>query len=318
MRIEALQEILAIAGTGSISKAAEKTDIRKTSLSSTVKSVEQEVGYQLFRRSSSGVQLTEKGQAFIRLASEILDSYSRMLELGTADRQPFTVYVNHSVSELFYREVYGHLYRSFPDLKLRIYRIPPETYIYQHKASDSMRQIAIDCYPVNRFADAKKDGERNGFVMEYLHTFRLMAYINRRNPLSELKSVTLPMLMDQNLLFGVDPSIAHPGVVPTFGSGYKSADGAGFVPLMRMVHASDMVGVFPEYRNLPFAEEFNEYTDIVPVPITGEGVEEITYEQCLIHPGKMRLAPEEKALVARIREVFGSRDGAPDGGKHIV
>ena len=44
MRIEALQEILAIAGTGSISKAAEKTDIRKTSLSSTVKSVEQEVG----------------------------------------------------------------------------------------------------------------------------------------------------------------------------------------------------------------------------------------------------------------------------------
>ena len=58
MKLEQLSQVIEIADTGSFSEAARKLFITQPALSRSVKQLEQELGYEIFERNSSGVVLT--------------------------------------------------------------------------------------------------------------------------------------------------------------------------------------------------------------------------------------------------------------------
>ena len=67
MNIKHLSYVVEICRCGSINKAAQNLYISQSSLSGSVKSLEEELHYQLFRRKNSGIELTEEGLSLIHI-----------------------------------------------------------------------------------------------------------------------------------------------------------------------------------------------------------------------------------------------------------
>jgi len=74
MTIQQCKYVLEIAKTGSFSEAAKQLFIAQSSLSISVKTLEQELDIKIFERSGNGVYLTEEGAEFVRYARQICDS----------------------------------------------------------------------------------------------------------------------------------------------------------------------------------------------------------------------------------------------------
>lgn len=74
MTIQQCKYVLEIAATGSFSQAAKKLFIAQSSLSISVKSLEQELGIRIFDRSGNGVCLTQDGAEFVRYANQIVEA----------------------------------------------------------------------------------------------------------------------------------------------------------------------------------------------------------------------------------------------------
>jgi len=304
VRIETLQYMLTVAETGSITKAAEIINMQKTSLSSAILAAEKELGFPVFIRSASGVMLTEKGEQALQIASEIVEQYKNLLDIGVKDRLPLSIYVNYSISELFFSEISSKLYMRLPNLQFRSYKMRPEIYLSSHKGKNSPREIAIDCYLKTDIAEAAQLAEKNGYTLETLSNFQLMAYINRKNPLSKRDYITVEMLQGQDYFFGVDAPAPAVERTRPFDKNYKVMDGGDFIQLLQIVNSSDVIGIFPEYKNLPFSPLFNDYTEVVPVPLTGNIESETSFVECLIVPKHASFSSDERMLLQLIRELI--------------
>ena len=71
MKLQQLTEIIEIANTGSFSQAARNLYASQPSLSRSVKQLEEEVGFQIFERTSRGVIPTPRGQHLLDRARAI-------------------------------------------------------------------------------------------------------------------------------------------------------------------------------------------------------------------------------------------------------
>lgn len=80
MELRHLQGFLAVAGAMSFRRAAEQLDTVPSSVSRMIAVLEDELGVELFARSSRGVQLTQVGHAFLRDAREIVAAVDRARE----------------------------------------------------------------------------------------------------------------------------------------------------------------------------------------------------------------------------------------------
>lgn len=72
MTIQQCIYVLEIHNTGSFSEAARKLFVAQSSLSNSVKSLEDELGIKIFERSNNGAVLTVDGAEFVRYAAEIV------------------------------------------------------------------------------------------------------------------------------------------------------------------------------------------------------------------------------------------------------
>lgn len=76
MNLLQLRYFLEVCETGSINKTAKKLFISQPSLSQTIKSLEKEVGADLFTRTNSCIRLNENGEIFKKYAEECLTALS--------------------------------------------------------------------------------------------------------------------------------------------------------------------------------------------------------------------------------------------------
>ncbi len=74
MTIQQCKYVTEIAKTGSFSEAAKQLFIAQSSLSVSIKSLEQELNIKIFERSANGVYLTDEGAEFVKYATQICES----------------------------------------------------------------------------------------------------------------------------------------------------------------------------------------------------------------------------------------------------
>lgn len=77
MELQQLRYVLAVAGTGNFTRAAEQCFVVQSALSHQVKALERELGLALFARTSRRVQLTSAGEAFLPAARACLEAAER-------------------------------------------------------------------------------------------------------------------------------------------------------------------------------------------------------------------------------------------------
>lgn len=75
MTLNQLKYIIAISKENSLNDAAKKLFISQPSLSAAVHSLEQELGFDIFIRSKSGISLTTKGTEFLGYARSVVEQY---------------------------------------------------------------------------------------------------------------------------------------------------------------------------------------------------------------------------------------------------
>ena len=94
MKFFQLEYMMAVCKHGSISKAADELLVSRPAVSRTVKDLEQEFGVELFRRTTSGVALTEAGLAFYdkclkieKLVGELKSEMETIKEYNAAEKE---------------------------------------------------------------------------------------------------------------------------------------------------------------------------------------------------------------------------------------
>lgn len=98
MRIQQLEYLEKIVEAGSINEAAKRLFLTQPSLSNAVKELENEMGIQIFQRSSGGISLTAEGREFMTYSKQILDQVNLMNERyknGQQRKQSFSVSAQH-------------------------------------------------------------------------------------------------------------------------------------------------------------------------------------------------------------------------------
>ena len=83
MKIEQIRQALEVYRTGSINKAARNLFIVQSTLSTSIRSLEKELGQDIFIRKQNGIEVTEFGKEFFRLGQEMLDIYDQIQQMAT-------------------------------------------------------------------------------------------------------------------------------------------------------------------------------------------------------------------------------------------
>ena len=80
--------VVEVAKCGSISRAAQNLYISQSNLSTSIKTLETELGYAIFLRSNQGVSLTPEGKLFIKSAKIIISEMENIEKISTISKTP--------------------------------------------------------------------------------------------------------------------------------------------------------------------------------------------------------------------------------------
>ena len=75
MTLNQLKYAIIVAESESFNEAAKKLFISQPSLSTSIHSLEEEIGVQIFRRSQNGIAVTPEGKEFIGYARQVMEQY---------------------------------------------------------------------------------------------------------------------------------------------------------------------------------------------------------------------------------------------------
>lgn len=98
MNIQQLRYVVAIANSGTFREAAEKMFVSQPSLSISVRDLEEELGFKVFNRTSSGTVLTQRGMVFYEKAVELVkgfDSFESQYLQNEDDNEEFSISSQH-------------------------------------------------------------------------------------------------------------------------------------------------------------------------------------------------------------------------------
>ena len=98
MNIQQLRYVVAIANSGTFREAAEKMYVSQPSLSISVRDLEKELGFKIFRRTSSGTFLTRRGMEFYEKAQDLVkgfDVFQNQYANPEEERDEFSIASQH-------------------------------------------------------------------------------------------------------------------------------------------------------------------------------------------------------------------------------
>ncbi len=189
MTLQQLNDVIAIAETGSFNRAAERLYIAQPSLTSAIKELEKELGVILFNRSGKGATLTAEGVNFLPYARSVIMQYQNLLDAyGKAGprRERFAVSTQH----------YSFAVKAF-SLLTRAYDVAEyEFAIRETRTQQVMDDVAAGRSEIgilylsdfNRKVITKILNE-NGLVFHHLIDCRAYVYLWRDHPLADRKSI---------------------------------------------------------------------------------------------------------------------------------
>jgi DNA-binding transcriptional LysR family regulator len=86
MEFYLLKAFIAVAGTGHLTRAAERLHVSQPAVSAQIKALEDELGVRLFERTSNGMVLTRSGRELLAQADKVIAACDEMLRMARAKR----------------------------------------------------------------------------------------------------------------------------------------------------------------------------------------------------------------------------------------
>lgn len=196
MRIQQLEYLERIIEAGSINDAAKRLFLTQPSLSNAVKELENEMGIQIFQRSSGGISLTAEGREFMTYSKQILDQVNLMNERyknGQQRKQSFSVSAQHYA---FVVHAFVELIKSVNANEYQFTLRETETQNIFNDLAQFKSELGI--LYTNGFNQKimQRLFKENNLVFTPLFVAKPHIFVSRYNPLTSKSSVNLSDLED--------------------------------------------------------------------------------------------------------------------------
>lgn len=188
MDLERLSEFAQAARCGSMKKLSEETGVPQATLAARLRSFENELGVELFRRSPSGTVLTQAGERLLPSAEEILEDLRQLrYELREAERHRYRrlrIAVTGSGLPLYLGPFLDELNLRYPDMSLELF---DDT---RFSIEDGLRSGAVDIY----FAPVMSEFEIPGLTKTTVAASSQYVLMSRSHRLAYRNTVSLKEL----------------------------------------------------------------------------------------------------------------------------
>lgn len=196
MRIQQLEYLERIVEAGSINEAAKRLFLTQPSLSNAIKELENEMGIQIFQRSSGGISLTAEGREFMTYSKQILDQVNLMNERyknGQQRKQSFSVSAQHYA---FVVHAFVELIKSVNASEYQFTLRETETQNIFNDLAQFKSELGI--LYTNGFNQKimQRLFKENNLVFTPLFVAKPHIFVSRYNPLTSKSSVDLSDLED--------------------------------------------------------------------------------------------------------------------------
>lgn len=196
MRIQQLEYLERIVESGSINEASKRLFLTQPSLSNAVKELENEMGIQIFQRSSGGISLTAEGREFMTYSKQILDQVNLMNERyknGQQRKQSFSVSAQHYA---FVVHAFVELIKSVNANEYQFTLRETETQNIFNDLAQFKSELGI--LYTNGFNQKimQRLFKENNLVFTPLFVAKPHIFVSRYNPLTSKSSVNLSDLED--------------------------------------------------------------------------------------------------------------------------
>lgn len=109
---------------GSFSKAAEFTYTTQSSISKSIKKLEEQLGTKLFYRNSHGVELTENGKELLYYVEQsygnIMTAERLLMETDNLDRGKLNIGLPSYISSFFFFDKIKDFYKKYPNIEITL------------------------------------------------------------------------------------------------------------------------------------------------------------------------------------------------------
>jgi DNA-binding transcriptional LysR family regulator len=235
MTLQQLRYVIKIVECSSITEAAKQLYITQPSLSAAIKDLENELGIEIFHRTSKGISLTVDGREFLSYARQVIEQ-TELLERRYMDKKPSKQLCTISTQH------YAFAVNAFVELLLGLdvdeYEFTlreTRTYEIIEDVRDYRSEIGII------YLSDFNEKVINKLLVENHLTFNLLfeadphVFISSRHPLAGREAITLDDLEDYPFL------AFEQGINNSF---YFSEEILSTVPRKKTIHVSDRATLF--------------------------------------------------------------------------
>ena len=196
MTLNQLKYVIEISKQNSINDAAKSLFISQPSLTAALKSLEQEIGFEIFTRTNSGITLTVKGEEFLGYAKSVVEQYdildakyiskSNIKRTFQVSMQHYTFAVNAFMSVI---DQYGMDEYEFEVHETRTYDVIENV----KNQKSEIGVLYMNDYNSTVLQKILRDA---GLKFIPLFDCSIYAYMSKKNPLAAKKQVTMKDLDD--------------------------------------------------------------------------------------------------------------------------
>ena len=195
MNIQQLRYVVAIANSGTFREAAEKMYVSQPSLSISVRDLEKELGFKIFRRTSSGTFLTRRGMEFYEKAQELVkgfDVFQNQYANPEEEKDEFSIASQHYD---FLPPTITTFSQRYPDYKnFRIFE--STTVQILDEVAQGHSEIGIIYLNNQNQKGIMQRVEKLGLEVIELIPFQTHIYLREGHPLAKKKELVMEDLVD--------------------------------------------------------------------------------------------------------------------------
>ena len=195
MNIQQLRYVVAIANSGTFREAAEKMYVSQPSLSISVRDLEKELGFKIFRRTSSGTFLTRRGMEFYEKAQELVkgfDVFQNQYANPEEEKDEFSIASQHYD---FLPPTITAFSQQYPDYKnFRIFE--STTVQILDEVAQGHSEIGIIYLNNQNQKGIMQRVEKLGLEVIELIPFQTHIYLREGHPLAKKKELVMEDLAD--------------------------------------------------------------------------------------------------------------------------
>ncbi|MFC2364830.1 MAG: LysR family transcriptional regulator [Streptococcus mutans] len=190
MNIQQLRYVVAIANSGTFREAAAKLFVSQPSLSVAVKDLEQELGFQIFTRTTTGAVLTSQGLVFYEKSLEVVksfDSFEKRYAQSDSEKNQFSVASQHYDFLPPLLIAFSKQYPKYKDFRI----FETTTAQILDEVAQGHSEIGIIYMNQQNRKGILQKMDKLGLEFVEMISFQTHIYLRQNHPLAEKKQLTM-------------------------------------------------------------------------------------------------------------------------------